>query len=145
MTARKKLEPVARSLSFICSLFRLVPGMVKLSESTTESTKERLQKLSTLQKKLLAHAFKFPNVKRIVYSTCSIHEEENELVVAESMQDEFVRNNFELVTVLPKWHRRGLDKYAVGSKCARADPDKDLCNGFFVALFQRKSQTITDL
>ena len=43
---------------------------------------------------------------------------------------------FELLRVLPKWHRRGLGEY---SSCVRVDPKEDKTNGFFVACFQRKA------
>lgn len=34
---------------------------------------------------LLKHAFKFKQVKVIVYSTCSIYNEENEMVIKEAL------------------------------------------------------------
>ena len=45
----------------------------------------RLKALSTFQLKLLLHAFRFPNARRITYSTCSIYAEENEHVVMKAL------------------------------------------------------------
>ena len=51
-------------------------------ESSTHNGSDRLFQLSTLQSKMLAFAMqKFPNAKKIVYSTCSINVEENEQVL----------------------------------------------------------------
>lgn len=53
-----------------------------------------------------------PRVRRIVYSTCSIHAIENEYVVYEALRsEEASRRSFKLAPpgeVLPSWHRRGL-------------------------------------
>ncbi|KAL3228096.1 hypothetical protein MRX96_004016 [Rhipicephalus microplus] len=42
---------------------------------------ERLQRLTTVQSKLLMHALDFPRCRRVVYSTCSVLRQENEDVV----------------------------------------------------------------
>lgn len=53
-----------------------------------------------------------PSVKRIVYSTCSIHATENEHVVREALKTtECLTGKFALArpsSVLPGWPRRGL-------------------------------------
>jgi hypothetical protein len=53
-----------------------------------------------------------PNVKRIVYSTCSIHASENEHVVRDALSsDEAKAGSFSIASrneVLPDWPRRGF-------------------------------------
>merc|ERR1712232_964937 len=84
------------------------------------------------QSSILRHALKFPSLKRLVYSTCSVHVEENERVIEDVFKD--VKDKFELAQAMPHWARRGLEGQ---DKCLRADPQLDLCTGFFVAVFER--------
>lgn len=98
---------------------------------------DRLRKLQAFQKKALAHALSFPAVERVVYSTCSIHQIENEDVIkailplAQSL-------GFQLATPFPKWPRRGLPVLEGSEHLLRFDPDEDK-EGFFISLFVRKS------
>jgi putative methyltransferase len=117
-----------------CSGSGIIKEHENISASQPES-KDRLQKLSNFQKMIIRHAMKFPSLKRLVYSTCSVHEEENEMVVQEVLKNE---PGFRLVeNPLPSWHRRGLSKYEFGQHLVRADPYEDGIHGFFVALFTK--------
>ena len=57
----------------------------------------RLEKLSQFQTHILSHVLTFPKVEVVVYSTCSVHEEENERVV------ERVHEKFKDRCVLITW------------------------------------------
>ena len=97
----------------------------------------RLEKLSNFQVTLLKHALSFPSVRRVVYSTCSVYQEENEMVVKEAMES--YGESFQLECVLPEWESRGKkDSFEFGEHCLRASPENNRTIGFFVALFVRK-------
>ncbi|KAK4795686.1 hypothetical protein SAY86_028012 [Trapa natans] len=103
---------------------------------------ERLNKLASFQKKALAHALSFPAVERVVYSTCSIHQIENEDVVA-SILPLATSLGFQLAAPFPKWNRRGLPVFSGSEYLLRTDPVEDK-EGFFIALFIRKDPEIKE-
>ncbi|GAV59712.1 Nol1_Nop2_Fmu domain-containing protein [Cephalotus follicularis] len=96
----------------------------------------RLNKLAAFQRKALAHALSFPAVERVVYSTCSIHQIENEDVV-NSVLALAASCGFHLASPFPLWHRRGLPVFEGAEHVLRTDPVEDK-EGFFVALFVRR-------
>jgi 25S rRNA (cytosine2278-C5)-methyltransferase len=104
----------------------------------------RLRNLSAFQIRLLKHAFLFPSVERIVYSTCSQYPEENERVV-ETVLNEVsgwrVLRRDEQPDGLRKWHRRGLaedcDSDDIAQGCIRFEKGVDGTIGFFSVGFIR--------
>ncbi|KAJ8920273.1 hypothetical protein NQ315_011934 [Exocentrus adspersus] len=101
---------------------------------------QRLQKLAGFQIKILRSALtKYPDAKRVVYSTCSLFPEENEDVVRQVLE---TNSSFKLVPgakfVNDAWKNFGSAEYGdIGKYCLYAKPDEDLTNGFFVAVFER--------
>ncbi|KAI4824433.1 hypothetical protein KUCAC02_012944 [Chaenocephalus aceratus] len=110
-------------------------GMVCLrddaSSADQEKVKARLAALACFQLRCLNHGLKFPRLKRLVYSTCSIHSQENEGVVAACLQE---NPGFRLVNLLSQWPERGLEPL---TQCLRANPAKTRTHGFFVALLEK--------
>lgn len=113
----------------------------RMQQQQQEGNNDRLQHLSNFQVTALKHAMSFPKVERLVYSTCSVHEQENEQVVRQGL--EAFHDQWEVVApaCLRHWERRGRTIEGLTSeqsKCLiRADRD-DATNGFFVAYFERK-------
>lgn len=93
---------------------------------------QRLQSLHAFQVKILEHAFKFPSCEYVVYSTCSVYEEENESVVGEILEQH--QKEWDIVKVLDGWNRRGIGM----EECVRCLPEEDGTHGFFVCMFKRK-------
>lgn len=118
-----------------------------------EMDKQRLTKLSSFQFQIVKHALLFPNAKKVVYSTCSVHAEENEQVVLDLLVDNKVKEKGWKVRkrehVIPKWDRRGFveefdqtfDKETaveIAQGCIRALPKEDGGIGFFAVCFERE-------
>ncbi|KAF3012154.1 hypothetical protein E8E14_004073 [Neopestalotiopsis sp. 37M] len=110
----------------------------------------RLDQLSSFQLILLQHAFKFPSAKRITYSTCSIHAQENEEVVVKALQSDIARargwrilTRDQQVSGMKDWPVRGSVDAAHGNEtiadaCIRTYRDDGRgVMGFFVAAFIR--------
>ncbi|CAN3372263.1 hypothetical protein DIURU_004202 [Diutina rugosa] len=109
----------------------------------------RLAKLAAFQFKIVKHAMSFPKARRVIYSTCSVHAEENEQVVAELLNDrELWESGWRLEkrdNVLSTWPHRGLadelkgvhgcDADELAGGCVRATPKEDGGIGFFAASF----------
>jgi len=162
------LDPSCSGSGITDSLDRLVDRVAEREERTKATGKSnggnercdtsKIDGLVRFQKAALAKAMSFPQVERVVYSTCSIHDQENELVVASALgkaEDESPGNaaeadekefldppsKFELVPCLPQWPRRGRVVGGLGSSEAeclvRCDPSADATHGFFVACFDR--------
>ncbi|KAJ3062834.1 putative 28S rRNA (cytosine-C(5))-methyltransferase, partial [Quaeritorhiza haematococci] len=124
----KKVEYILLDPS--CSGSGIVNRLDHLAPTQSHSP-ERLSALSSFQYSALLHAFSFPNVKRVVYSTCSKFEEENEEVVRRVLEAQDV---FGLAgEVFPGWKRRGFEKYDGAENMIRTVPEEDGVIGFFVA------------
>ena len=138
-------------------------------QDTDQQNKEdkeqgRLRGLSLFQSSMVDHAMHYPGLRRLVYSTCSIHHEENEDVVMHALASDVATSRGWTLApardVLPSWPTRGLVEHCDGQTEAaasmiRCDPggaqsasdkdgaagsvDMEATNGFFLACFGRKS------
>ncbi|KAA8894193.1 S-adenosyl-L-methionine-dependent methyltransferase [Sphaerosporella brunnea] len=116
-------------------------------ESRQDMEKSRLLALAEFQKGTILHAMKFPKARKITYSTCSIHAEENEDVVMGVLASAVARRRGWRVErreegTLRGWERRGLLERCGGDEvvaqaCVRCNPIEDGGIGFFVVAFVR--------
>jgi putative methyltransferase len=104
---------------------------------------DRVARLAAFQLTALRHALSFPGAVRVAYSTCSVHEEENESVVAAALASpEAAAGGWRLATALPAWPTRGVTGALDADGAAavvRAAPETDETDGFFVAVFEREN------
>ena len=117
-------------------------GMINRSNQNKDEesmSEERLKQLSKFQITILKHALRFPSVQKVVYSTCSVHELENEQVVEEVFTQ--VKDKFLIKHLEPDWIERGHEGYEHADWCLRMSHDTALTNGFFVACFERKDSS----
>ncbi|KAG8165696.1 hypothetical protein KVR01_004248 [Diaporthe batatas] len=118
--------------------------------SSEKDLEARLEALSSFQLTLLLHAFSFPAARKITYSTCSVHAEENEQVVLKALQSDIgkrrgwrVMPREAQVSGMQAWPVRGQIEACNGDKqvaesCIRAYKDDGRgVMGFFVAAFER--------
>ncbi|WWC63282.1 uncharacterized protein I303_105882 [Kwoniella dejecticola CBS 10117] len=135
------LDPSCSGSGIVNRLDYLLEDDVEESDSKTE----RLEKLASFQLQMILHAFKFPSARRIVYSTCSIHPEEDERVVLAALQSKIAKDKgWKLAPreqVIPSWERRGRPEEIGGDEdlaqgVIRCLPE-DRTNGFFVSCFVR--------
>ena len=83
------LDPSCSGSGVVKSLERVVETV---EEETDNDRSDRLELLQSFQIKVILKAMTFPRVQYIVYSTCSIHKEENEMVVAEILKQQGINN-----------------------------------------------------
>jgi len=124
-----------------CAVSAVCSGMVNSvayeeQHVDSKARDQRLKSLSNFQAMLLRHALKFPSVRRVVYSTCSIFEQENELVIHDVLQSKC--STFQLVDVLPMLPSRGQSSTLLQAEsCVRLSPETTLTEGFFIACLER--------
>jgi putative methyltransferase len=123
------------------------------NETVVKSEKdlsERLNALAGFQLAILLHAFKFPSAKKVTYSTCSIHTQENEDVVMSALNSDIAKQRGwrilrreNQVRGMKEWPVRGLIEgcggdEAIAHGCIRSYKDDGHgIMGFFVAGFVR--------
>eukprot|EP00897_Mesotaenium_endlicherianum_P009684 jgi/Mesen1/8744/ME000052S08166 len=104
-----------------------------------EQEEERVEQLARFQQAALLHALSFPAAERVVYSTCSVHQRENEDVVAAVLPHARAQG-FQLAPAFPAWPHRGLPLFPDAHCLVRMEAARDKTDGFFVAMFSRRQR-----
>jgi len=130
--------------------------------TSAKDLETRLAALSAFQLSLVLHAMSFPAAKKITYSTCSIHVEENEYVVLQALDSTVARERgwrvlrrSEQVRGMREWPLRGDGAWCAQNCGARAEEVSEACirankgdgrgtMGFFVCGFVRDGSSKTD-
>ncbi|TGO17135.1 hypothetical protein BTUL_0020g00200 [Botrytis tulipae] len=131
-------------------------GVVTAVDSDAE-LKARLTALAEFQLELLLHAFKYPAARKITYSTCSIHAEENEFVVQKALASDIAKERGwkilrrdNQIRGMREWPVRGSIEACDGDEvvaegCIRANKgDEHATMGFFLAGFVRDQTSTVD-
>ncbi|XP_014211784.1 probable 28S rRNA (cytosine-C(5))-methyltransferase [Copidosoma floridanum] len=109
-------------------------GMLKIDQ------KYRLHRLSMSQSEILRYCLlKFPNVKRVIYTVCSLYPEEGEAIIENTLQA--IGDSFSLLNVKEmlwnEWESMSPSDFPYAERCLRIIPEVDLCQGYFIAVFER--------
>lgn len=123
-------------------------------DANADEVQARLKPLSQFQRHILSHALEFPNARKVVYSTCSIHAEENEEVVFDVLDKKAHRGRWSVQSrkeTLPDWPIRGSDPDGRWSDRKAEVEGMIRCerrlgtHGFFVAVLTRNDgNTVAD-
>ena len=137
------LDPSCSGSGIVSRMDSLLTNAAEQEHDTQLDT--RLKQLADFQLSVILHAMKFPMVKRIVYSTCSLHEEENEQVVIRALRH--AAGAYKVVKCLDFWKHRGKnvsvvdeitsEDYENMAECVVRCSPQDNTNGFFVACFEK--------
>ncbi|GAM20478.1 hypothetical protein SAMD00019534_036530 [Acytostelium subglobosum LB1] len=142
---KRKLEEMKQSKSKGKDASKDKSGDASKDEEEVEVMDEsqRLALLADFQFSIIMHAFQFPCVKRVVYSTCSVHQVENEDVVKRALDElNCDGEKWRLANILPHWNKsRGLSLFKNSEYCLRMSPASDNTIGFFVACFEKINPT----
>jgi putative methyltransferase len=143
-----------------------LPNQLEAGDSKLQ---DRLAALSTFQLRLLQQAMAFPAARRITYSTCSVHNQENEHVVVKALLSDVARERGwrilrreDQIQGLRNWKNRGkpdavaeilngagipiadLDGKVISDACICCEKNsEDGTMGFFVAGFVRNAEVST--
>ncbi|XP_008217064.1 probable 28S rRNA (cytosine-C(5))-methyltransferase isoform X1 [Nasonia vitripennis] len=105
----------------------------------------RMKKVGLMRRQFVSNTMlrsalqQFPNVKRVVYTICSLYSEEGEEIIEQVMKE--VGDSFTLLDIKKmlwnEWESMSQPGNICGGKCLRIVPEYDLCQGYFVAVFER--------
>lgn len=143
------LDPSCSGSGIVNAPDRVADGVHRDEKDATN--KSRIRSLANFQLVVLKHAMSFPQVDRIVYSTCSVHVQENEDVVSTALKetnDTISDHDLKWTLVSPRilstWKRRGIDPHHGNLTSEQCNAmirvnglDGDETNGFFVSYFER--------
>lgn len=158
--SRKRKRKVQTDIKSIADKAREGTQEVVESDDRGDRFSERLRALAAFQLRILLHAFRFPNARRISYSTCSIHAEENEIVVLAALKSNEAKQHGwrllgrdEQINGMKSWPIRGdvqacqagipdgsLGAAQIAEACIRCRlGTEEGTQGFFVAAFVRNA------